>query len=466
MKLSPLYFQLLLTTGNIDLLPDKGEKLRESIAAQEKEISEIAIELENTPLTQAVETKPSFTAYRETTSVKEEISEPVQSYSNSRGSYSNLDSVPSAPNSLSESKDLGVKAQATLSKELALTVDRLQDLHGSLLARPTEEQRAEDPQGLKIKLMPHQQHALAWLLWREQQRPPGGVLADDMGLGKTLTMISLIIASNAKKALKEEAEESSDEEWTDSNTLLRHKGGTLVVCPASLLSQWENEINNRCKRGMLSVEVYHGSNRESVPKRLAKNDVVITTYNILSREFKTRSTTYRIQWERVILDEAHIIRNYKCQAAQAACGLVARKRWALTGTPIQNKELDLYSILKFLKCSPFDDLRVWKRWVDNKNAAGRQRLSTLMKTLMLRRTKQELQAKGDLECLPEKFIEEILVELDSQEQLVYEKVLIYSRTLFAQFLSQRADKDHMADLAGGIYDKPTFLSNPSKITLE
>lgn len=99
--------------------------------------------------------------------------------------------------------------------------------------------------------------------------------------------------------------------------------------------------------------------------------------------------------------------------------------------------------------------------MDNKNAAGRQRLATLMNSLMLRRTKQELQIKGELESLPEKFVEEISVKLDSQEQLVYEKVLIYSRTLFAQFLSQRAEKDHMFDLAAGKYDKPSFLSNSS-----
>lgn len=438
----------MFTTGNISLLPDNGEKLRESIAMQEKQIEEIAIELENTPLTQ-------------TTKSIEEEELTTQEYPDKFDSSYNLDYMSLKLKSSPKAKELGKKAQATLDRELTLTVDRLQDLHGSLIARPTEEERANDPQGLKVKLMPHQQHALAWLMWREQQRPPGGVLADDMGLGKTLTMISLIIASIAKERSKED-EVYNDEEWIDNNTPLQYKGGTLVVCPASLLSQWENEINHRCKRGMLSVEVYHGTNRESVPKRLAKNDVVITTYNILTREFKTNSTVYKIHWKRIILDEAHIIRNHKSQASQSVCGLLANKRWALTGTPIQNKEMDLYSILKFLKCSPFDDLRVWKRWVDNKNAAGRQRLITVMKTLMLRRTKQELQVNGMLESLPEKFVEEIFVKLDSQEQLVYEKVLIYSRTLFAQFLAQRAEKDHMVDLAAGKYDKPTFLSNPSK----
>ncbi|KMQ96635.1 transcription termination factor 2 [Lasius niger] len=458
--------KLLLTEGNIKVLPDKGQKVHESIREKETEIEQLTLELEKTPLVQSLNRqenkvlKESRSAEKELLFVKDE---PYSDDTDDMDSYLDINNIPLKPTTSPELRELGEKAQATRDRELALTVERLQDLHGSLVARPAENEKAEDPRGLKIKLMPHQKHALAWLLWREQQRPAGGVLADDMGLGKTLTMISLIMTSLAQKKLMDDSDDS-DCEWSSDRKPLYHKGGTLVVCPASLLLQWDNEVRNRCKRGLLSVEIYHGSNRESVPKRLSKNDIVITTYNILSREHKTGSTLFKIDWKRVILDEAHIVRNHKSQASLAVCGLKANKRWALTGTPIQNKALDLYSILKFLKCSPFDDIRVWKRWVDNKNAAGYQRLATVMKSLMLRRTKQELVAKGDLENLPDKSIEEVMVKLDPQEQLVYEKILIYSRTLFAQFLAQRAEKDHMFDLHGGKYDAPAYLSNPNKET--
>lgn len=73
-----------------------------------------------------------------------------------------------------------------------------------------------------------------------------------------------------------------------------HAGGTLVVCPASLLAQWEKEVQDKCKRGILSVVVYHGSNRENIPNRLAKNDIVITTYNIVAREFKSMSILFKV----------------------------------------------------------------------------------------------------------------------------------------------------------------------------
>ncbi|XP_046606266.1 transcription termination factor 2 [Neodiprion virginianus] len=429
--------KMVLHTLNIDLLPDKGEKLRRSIDTDETKLQKLSEELESLP--KIGTPKPS---------------KPAQGY------ISSLQSLVKNPSGPMEIKPLGQKALATQEKEQALTVERLADLHGSLNARPSEDEQAQDPKGLKISLMPHQRHALAWLLWREKQKPPGGILADDMGLGKTLTMISLIMSS--LKDVNSDNDEDDDDTWLQRKKTIQPYGGTLVVCPASLLSQWETEIKTRVKRGILAVELYHGTNRETVPRRLARNDVVITTYNLISRDYKVNadSILYKINWKRVILDEAHIVRNHKSQQSEAVCHLSGRYRWALTGTPIQNKELDLYALLKFLKCSPFDDLRVWKRWVDNKNAAGQERLATVMKTLMLRRTKVELQAKGGLGSLPDKNLDEIRIKLDPEEQLVYEKVLVFSRTLFAQFLHQRAEKNHMYEMHSGKFDNPSFLKTP------
>ncbi|KYN21248.1 Transcription termination factor 2 [Trachymyrmex cornetzi] len=416
----------LLTEGNIDILPDQGQKLQKCIHQQEEEIKSLTRKLEDTSLASLFNSRDTVEKshfMKESQFSEDELDSKYTDYS-----YLVAEYIPVKPITSSESRQLGLKAQATKDKEFALTVERLQDLHGSLVARPSEKEKAEDPKGLKVQLMPHQQHALAWLLWREQQRPSGGVLADDMGLGKTLTMIALILTTLAKDS---DESDDNDATWKRSSRIIYNMNKFLLFCN---------------------------------PKQLARKDIVITTYNIVSREYKTNSTLYKIDWKRVILDEAHTIRNHKSQASEAVCGLIASKRWALTGTPIQNKELDLYSLLKFLKCSPFDDLGVWRRWVDNKNAAGHQRLATVMKTLMLRRTKQELMSKGELESLPDKSIEEVVVQLDQQEQLVYEKMLAYSRTLFAQFLAQRAEKEHMLDLYSGKYDKPSFLSNPNKET--
>jgi transcription termination factor 2 len=179
--------------------------------------------------------------------------------------------------------------------------------------------------------------------------------------------------------------------------------------------------------------------------------------------FSTFYYRLKMEWKRVIIDEAHYIRNHKSKACLAVCGLRAKHKWALTGTPIQNKEMDLYAILKFLKCSPFDNLQSWKRWVDNKSDAGKQRLITIMKTLLLRRTKQELQSNGTLESLPDRNVEIIEIEMDRDENLIYQKLLLFSQNLFAQFLYQRAEKLHSRELQSNAVGGLSF-STPGELS--
>ncbi|XP_037954856.1 transcription termination factor 2 [Teleopsis dalmanni] len=364
----------------------------------------------------------------------------------------------------------GKQGLATFNTQKTLTVDRLKDLHGSLESCPTEDVFADTPKGLKVTLMDHQRHALAWINWRENQKPRGGILADDMGLGKTLTMISMIVSAKAREEQNpekvEEDSESDDDKknqvWSTKGRRTYYEGGTLVVCPASLIRQWESEIENKVMRNKLTVCLHHGNNRDTKPKHLRTYDVVITTYNIVAREHKSSGAVFGIKWRCIILDEAHVIRNHKAQSSLAVCALRAKYRWTLTGTPIQNKEMDAYALLKFLRCSPFDDLAHWKRWVDNKSAGGQQRLNTLMRTLLLRRTKVQLQERGILQCLPNKKVELVEVNLDKEEMNVYQRILVYSRSLFAQFLHQRAERDTDYNYREEA-NKPTYLQtkNPS-----
>ncbi|XP_050336694.1 transcription termination factor 2 [Bactrocera neohumeralis] len=358
----------------------------------------------------------------------------------------------------------GKQGLATFNAQRELTVERLKDIHSSLKTCPTEDVLAEDPVGLRVTLMNHQKHALAWMNWRENQKPRGGILADDMGLGKTLTMISLVLASKNRSEQEagtksdddESDNENENEGWISKGRRDYYPGGTLVVCPASLVRQWEEEVDNKVKRHKLTVCVHHGNNRDTKPKHLRTYDIVVTTYNIVSREQKSQGALFGIKWQRIILDEAHVVRNHKAQMSISVCALRGKYKWALTGTPIQNKEADAYALIKFLRCTPFDELAHWKKWIDNKSAGGQQRLNALMKSLMLRRTKVMLQERGALQCLPEKRIELIEVCLDKEEMNVYQKIMVYSRTLFAQFLLQRAERntDFMYKEDS---NKPTFM---------
>ncbi|XP_013392990.1 transcription termination factor 2 isoform X2 [Lingula anatina] len=354
----------------------------------------------------------------------------------------------------------------------AVTAEAIETIHRQLETCPLDRAELADPNGLTVTLMPHQRQALAWLTWREKQHPPGGILADDMGLGKTLTMISLVLKQNQSRVTGTDEEKSEwlskdkQKEKLSSSIIKSH--ATLIVCPASLVHQWHREIENRCRPGLLNVILYHGPNREASVIRLAKADIVLTTYSIVSREVgipedmkndkaaqesavvddkiedpTKQSNLLRIGWERLILDEGHNIKNHKSLTAMSVCRLRAGSRWALTGTPIQNDLLDMYSLIRFLRCSPFDELKVWKRQVaDNKTAHGTKRLNTLVKSLLLRRTKGQTGKEGKpLVSLPDKMSFTHELNLSKEERTVYDKVFAESRATLIKYLQRQEEKE-------------------------
>ncbi|TDH06586.1 hypothetical protein EPR50_G00114970 [Perca flavescens] len=342
------------------------------------------------------------------------------------------------------------------------TCEAIDHLHKSLESCPDAEAEVPDPKGIKVSLLAHQRRALAWLLWRETQNPCGGILADDMGLGKTLTMIALILAKKIKaKEEAEKKEEKKPESWvskTDSSLVVSK--GTLIICPASLVHHWKREIDRHVKTGKLTVYLYHGPNREKSAKLLADYDVVVTTYSLVSKEIPVQkedaekpskdaddvslrsAPLLRVTWTRVVLDEAHNIKNPKVQTSMAVCQLRARARWAVTGTPIQNNLLDMYSLLKFLRCSPFDEYKLWKAQVDNGSNRGRERLNILTRTLLLRRTKDQKDSTGKpLVSLPDRTCEVHQLKLSQDEQAVYDVVFAQSRSTLQNYLKRHEGND-------------------------
>jgi len=372
----------------------------------------------------------------------------------------------------------------------SVTMEALKAMHTSLETMPSEGNEEDQPQALKssINLFPHQRQALAWLLWRETQHPAGGILADDMGLGKTLTMISLILKHREEDTKKEKVRKECGEDVEDlkkpGHNLIMSKT-TLIICPASLIGQWENEVKTKCKSGQVRMLVYHGNKRRCSAKELARYDVVITTYGTVQSEVKSvlgdkaekdakkkmddmvaaedmtevrgLSELLGVAWERIVLDEAHQIRNPKSLTSQAVCRLRAERRWCLTGTPIQNKEMDLYALVRFLRCSPFDEYRAWKVWIDNKGSQGQQRMNTLVRSLLLRRTK-ETKSQVTGECivnLPEKFKIEHKVELADMERKVYTEVFSFSQAALKRYMEQNEEKQEMREMgfSGGEREK-------------
>ncbi|MBZ3878251.1 Transcription termination factor 2 [Sciurus carolinensis] len=404
-----------LAVVNIQALPDKGEKLLKQIQGLEEALSALALspeqgtnEKSNTQVQQSTLTK--------NTSAPPHVvsSEPLLGH----------DLQPLGPVRLQADCQVtagglsqcsgGPRNQDRLHPVWKITSEAIDELHRSLESRPGETVVAEDPPGLKVPLLLHQKQALAWLLWRESQKPQGGIL--------------------------------------DSSDFTSH--GTLIVCPASLIHHWKNEVEKRVNSNKLRVYLYHGPHRNLNAKALSMYDVVITTYSLLAKEIPTvkhegevpganlsvkgiSTPLLQIVWSRIILDEAHNVKNPHVQTSIAVCKLQAHARWAVTGTPIQNNLLDMYSLLKFLRCSPFDEFNLWKSQVDNGSKKGGERLSILTKSLLLRRTKDQLDSTGKpLVRLPQRKFQLHHLKLSEDEELVYSVFFARSRCALQSYLKR------------------------------
>ncbi|ETS74442.1 hypothetical protein PFICI_14308 [Pestalotiopsis fici W106-1] len=254
--------------------------------------------------------------------------------------------------------------------------------------------------GLNVRLLPHQVRGVEWMKRRELgpvkkgKVPKGGILADDMGLGKTLQSISLILTNRKPK---------------DSDKLQGVESSTLVVAPLALIRQWEAELKDKIADShKLKVLVHHGPQRTKNFKDLRRYDVVITTYQILVSEHghtngSVKAGCFGLHWYRVILDEAHTIKNRNAKSTKACYDLRSVYRWCLSGTPMQNNLDELQSLVKFLRIKPYDDLAEWKHHIEAPMKRGEgdvaiQRLHSILRCFMKRRTKEILKEPGALDA--------------------------------------------------------------------
>ncbi|EPS33778.1 hypothetical protein PDE_08740 [Penicillium oxalicum 114-2] len=333
------------------------------------------------------------------------------------------DSESAAPSALSEGKNIIPGEYVSTPEESESATDEQADLEDDREDTEEEEEEEEEEgeddgvvEGLKVTLLPHQIEGVKWMCDKETGKrttkgifPKGGILADDMGLGKTVQAIALMLRH--KKPEHEHSEDSDTTEKGDEDEpapAFKLSKSTLVVAPLALIKQWESEISDKIERAnKLRVCLYHGANRTKTSKDLPSYDVVITTYGTLTSEFGTaaadkakKSGVFANYWYRIILDEAHTIKNRNAKATQAACALDAKYRWCLTGTPMQNNLDELQSLIKFLRIKPYNDLAHWRDQISRPLANGRgglaiQRLQVYLKAFMKRRTKDVLKQNDE-----------------------------------------------------------------------
>ncbi|XP_010476002.1 PREDICTED: helicase-like transcription factor CHR28 isoform X2 [Camelina sativa] len=388
------------------------------------------------------------------------------------------------------------------------------------LSQPSSE--ANPPDGvLAVSLLRHQRIALDWMSQKETSGNPcfGGILADDQGLGKTVSTIALILTERSTPSLpcEEDSKNRGSNPFNHSQVVFSEKkvakdslckmngrpvAGTLIVCPTSLMRQWADELRKKVTlEANLSVLVYHGGSRTKDPHELAKYDVVITTYSLVSMEVpkqplekadekggihdsgvesagfgsnkndppksQKKGTKKRkhmdcepvefmsgplaqVSWFRVVLDEAQIFKNHKTHAARACSGLHAKRRWCLSGTPIQNSIDDLYSYFRFLKYDPYSSYPTFCETIKNPISRypvkGYQTLQAILKKIMLRRTKDTLLDGKPVISLPPKSIELRRVDFTKEERDFYSKLECDSRDQFKEYAEAGTVKQNYVNI--------------------
>lgn len=307
-------------------------------------------------------------------------------------------------------------------------------------------------------------------------------------------VVNKMVETKAERKKKAKVSTSSA---STSRSMTRPAAGTLVVCPASVLKQWSNELTDKVSESAkLSVLVYHGGARTKDPRELAKYDVVVTTYTIVANEVpkqmadddadqknseepsasnkrkpsanmqtkakkkkkKLKDSNFdldsgpiaRVRWFRVVLDEAQTIKNFRTVVARACCGLRAKRRWCLSGTPIQNAIDDLFSYFRFLKYDPYCTYNSFCTMIKHPIARdainGYKKLQAVLKVVLLRRTKETVINGKPIINLPPKTINLNKVDFTQEERSFYLMLEERSRQQFKAFAAAGTLKQNYANI--------------------
>ena len=296
------------------------------------------------------------------------------------------------------------------------------------------------PEEINAVLRPYQVAGFQWLAYLEKVKW-GGLLADDMGLGKTVQTLTFL------------------QYYKTKNQGIH----ALVICPTSLLYNWENEIRKFAPQ--LTYLIHHGSSRTLKYTELSGYDIIISTYGTLRSDaelFAKNEVDY------IVLDESQTIKNPNSKVAKAAQFIPARNRIALSGTPMQNNTFDLYSQMNFLNPGMLGNKEFFKEQfakpVDKfQDQETKDHLRKLVYPFMLRRTKEQV-----ADDLPDKTDITLYCEMGPQQRAIYEAYKnMYRSRILGSIEQQGIEKSQFAILQGlmklrQICDSPAILRDEQK----
>lgn len=288
-----------------------------------------------------------------------------------------------------------------LAMESIASTPRLEQLlHNLEQARAVEDRPL--PKEFLGELRPYQQRGHAWMYFLVDQGF-GACLADDMGLGKTVQAITVML------------------DWRKRPT---SSGAILIVCPVSVLGNWRRELHRFAPS--LRVVLHHGKGRaetlEDFRSMLDSSDIVLTSYNLLQRDEEIMSA---VTFDGVVLDEAQNIKNPTTRQSRVARTLRGNFRLALTGTPLENRPLDLWSIMDFLNEGLLGSRTQFTQTLEHPIVKQRRQgsmsaLARLVRPFVLRRLKTDPEIVQDL---PEKSEQIVAATLSREQAILYESVV-------------------------------------------
>jgi SNF2 family DNA or RNA helicase/uncharacterized Zn finger protein len=282
-----------------------------------------------------------------------------------------------------------------LAREInGIEINASKDLE-SFIKMLTKTEKVAVPSSLNAQLRPYQERGFKWL-YSNFKKNLGSCIADDMGLGKTLQVISLLLKVHSLK--------SSD-------------APSLVVCPTTLIGNWVKECAKFAPS--LRVSVYHGAERSLKTK---DTDIVISSYGILRRDLKKFN---KHDWNLFIIDEAQNIKNTETQQTQAIKSLKAKNFIAMSGTPVENRLSELWSIFDFINPGYMKSL---KEFNDNfaipieryREVEVAEKLKNVSSPFLLRRLKTD---KTIIKDLPEKIVIDEFNYLSKEQTAIYQNIV-------------------------------------------
>lgn len=310
---------------------------------------------------------------------------------------------------------------AVLKSNQILTIEKNREFKSMVRDMKTiEDSDYEVPESLKQIMRSYQKNGFLWLKTL-RENGFGGILADDMGLGKTLQVISLLLS-------EQQAYEAGEKECRRS----------LIVCPASLVYNWQKEIERFAPQLKTVVVTGLATDRQEIVKRTKEGEILITSYDLLKRDTGVyQDMVFALQ----VIDEAQYIKNPGTQAAKGVKKITAAFKLALTGTPIENRLSELWSIFDYLMPGFLYTYQRFREEIEipisvNGDENKMERLQRMIRPFILRRLKGEV-----LSDLPEKLEENVYAKLEGEQLALYDAHVQQMK----QMLDGKSDKEFRSE---------------------